>query len=147
MIKDAAEVAGVLPHRYPFVMLDRVLEVSPGKSARAEKTITQDGFFGAGGCFFPELFLLEAMAQLGAIAAAGQDTGGREGPPADAIGYLAGLADARFGARPVPGDRVLFTVEYEARLGGLVRFNGKAMIGEELAAESKLTFTIPSLRT
>jgi 3-hydroxyacyl-[acyl-carrier-protein] dehydratase len=136
---------GVLPHRYPFVMLDRVLEVIPGKRAVAEKTITQDGFFkrGRGGLFFPELFLLEAMAQLGAIAAAAGPDDGRPGA-ADKVGYLAGLHDVKFTARPMPGDRVLFTVEYEARLGGLVRFTGTAKIGDELAAESKLTFTIPA---
>ena len=142
-MKDATLSTGVLPHRYPFVMLDRVLEIIPGKRASAEKVITADGFFNTGrGCyFFPELFLLEAMAQLGALAAAGPDGGQAPGP--DAVGYLAGLHDVKFFTRPMPGDRVSFTVEYEARLGGLVRFAGTAKIGDELAAESKLTFTIP----
>ncbi|MGA2192203.1 MAG: 3-hydroxyacyl-ACP dehydratase FabZ family protein [Nitrospirota bacterium] len=133
-----------MPHKFPFAMLDRVIEVVPGKHAAAEKTITSDSFFGNGRPFFPELFLIEALAQLGAVAAVPAGAGtGTKGPREDAIGYLAGINGAKFYIRPRPGDKVMFSVDYEAGMGGLFRFKGKATVGGELAAECGMTFTAP----
>ena len=138
------EIAAALPHRYPFLMVDRVVEVVPGRRAVAVKNITADSGAGNGGrAEYPQVFLLEAMAQVGALAAAGPGLGsaGGMGIP----GYLAGINDARFGVRPLAGDVVVFTLDFVAASGGLVRFNGVATVGEEIAAEAGLTFSVPRM--
>jgi len=140
---NSASITGVLPHGYPFLMVDRVVEVVPGRRAVAIKNITGDcGWTGTDeGGSYPQLFLIEAMAQVGALAASGTGIGD---PGMPAIpGYLAGLNDAKFGRMPETGDQVVFTLDYEAGMGGLVRFKGTAKIGEEMAAESGLTFSAP----
>src|SRR3990172_7433428 len=112
-MKHAAVGIQALPHKFPFVMLDRVLEVEPGRRAQAEKLITRGSHFETGGgVYYPEMFLLEAMAQLGAVAAAAQ--GGAAADGEARTGYLAAISDARFYRRPRVGDRVGFAVEYEA---------------------------------
>ena len=136
------EILGALPHRQPFIMVDRVLEVIPGKRAVAIKIITIDSLSSGwgGGRYYPEAFILEAMAQVGALAAAARQDG-KEGPIS---GFLAAISDARFLKRPEVGETVLFELEYQTGMGGLVRFKATAKIEGQVAAESVLTFTLPS---
>jgi len=140
-MKEASEIIAALPHRFPFIMVDRVLEVEPGKRAVAVKKITADGFFCDRRGAMADLLLIEAMAQVGALAAAPQEQGSSEGELIP--GFLAGLGDVRFLKRPRVGDIVTLTLDFQARLGGLVRFKGVADIGGEKAAEATLTFSIP----
>lgn len=138
-------MTGALPHRYPFLMVDRVVEVEPGVRAVAVKTVTAVGHHQQGlpGLAFPEVMVLEAMAQVGALTAAGA------APMPDApagetaiSGYLAALTDVKFHVRPVPGDVVVMTLEFVARIGPLVRFRGTAAIDGETAVEAGLSFTV-----
>ncbi len=140
-MKEAFEIIAALPHRFPFIMVDRVLEVEPGKRAVAVKRITADGFFSDRLGTTADLLIIEAMAQVGALASAPQEQGGpeRELMP----GFLAGLGDVKFLKSPRAGDVVTLTLDFQARLGGLVRFKGVAEIDGEKAAEATLTFSIP----
>lgn len=143
-MKDETGILNRLPHRYPFLMVDRVVEVSPGRRAVAVKDIAGDSFAALSGRYedYPRIMLLEAMAKVGALAASGSVEGGAEGG-AGGPGYLAGIHDARFGRAPEIGDRVVFTLEFEAGMGGLVRFKGTARVGEDVAAQAGLTFQAP----
>ena len=136
------EILDAIPHRQPFIMVDRVLEVVPGKRATAIKIITTDPLSSGWGSgrYYPEAFILEAMAQVGALAAAAPQ-GGNGGPVS---GFLAAISDARFIKRPEAGDTVFLELEYQAGMGGLVRFKATAKIEGQVAAESVLTFTLPS---
>lgn len=136
------EILGAIPHRQPFIMVDRVLEVVPGKRATAIKIITTDPLSSGWGSgrYYPEAFILEAMAQVGALAAAVPQVG--NGMPVS--GFLAAISDARFLKRPEAGDTVFFELEYQMGMGGLVRFKATAKIEGQVAAESVLTFTLPS---
>jgi 3-hydroxyacyl-[acyl-carrier-protein] dehydratase len=140
-MKEASEIIAALPHRFPFLMVDRVLEIEPGKKAVAVKTITADGFFCGRRGTMTDLLLVEAMAQVGALAAAPQAEGSPEGELMP--GFLAGLGDVRFLKSPNAGDVATLTLDFQARLGGLVRFKGVAEIGGEKAAEAILTFSVP----
>lgn len=140
-MKEASEIIAALPHRFPFLAVDRVLEVVPGKRAVAIKRITADGFFCDRRGTMAGLLLVEAMAQVGALAAAPKAAGS---PGGDLMpGFLAGLGDVRFLKSPNAGDVATLTLDFQARLGGLVRFKGVAEIGGEVAAEAILTFSIP----
>lgn len=123
------DILGRLPHRYPFLMVDRVLEVLPGVRAVGVMNVT--------GGRPPEIMVLEALAQLSALAAPEQPGGS-----AQVSGYLAGIHDAKFTGYPKAGDRVILKVEFVARMGGMVRFNGTASVGDDLLVESGLTFTV-----
>jgi len=142
-MNETVDIAMVLPHRYPFLMVDRVVEVTPGKRAVAVKNITKDNPFSgtAQGDAWPALLVIEAMAQVGALAAtpAGEGQTGGDSIP----GYLAGLHDVFFKRIPRVGDQVVMTLDFEARLGPMVRFKAVAEIGGETAVEAGLTFTIP----
>jgi 3-hydroxyacyl-[acyl-carrier-protein] dehydratase len=143
-MENAAGIIRKLPHRYPFLMVDRVVEVVPGKRAVAIKNITNNCFAtGTSGLGYPRVFLLEIMAQVGALAASGAVSapGGEDGVLEP--GYLAGLHDVRFDRTPEIGDQVVFTLDFVAAMGGLARFKGTAKIGGEVAAESGLTFSAP----
>ena len=136
------EILEAIPHRQPFIMVDRVVEVVPGRRATAIKLITPDALSNgwSSGKFYPEVFVLEAMAQVGALAAAPRDNG--KGEPVS--GFLAAISGARFLKRPEAGDTVFFELEYQAGMGGLVRFKATAKIEGLVAAESILTFSLPS---
>jgi 3-hydroxyacyl-[acyl-carrier-protein] dehydratase len=140
-MKEASEIIAVLPHRFPFLTVDRVLEVEPGKRAVAIKRITAGGFFCDRRGTMADLLLVEAMAQVGALAATPQEQSCPNGELMP--GFLAGLGDVRFFKSPNAGDVATLTLDFQARLGGLVRFKGVAEIGGEKAAEAILTFSIP----
>lgn len=134
-----------LPHGYPFLMVDRVVEVEPGRRAVAEKTITSDTMFAHGrpGGTSPEILVLEAMAQVGALTVAA-DAG--KAPVGGIMGYLAGMNDVVFHVRPKAGDRLVLTLEFVASIGALARFRGEARISGVLAVEAGLTFTAEGRR-
>lgn len=140
-MKEASEIIAALPHRFPFLMVDRVLEIEPGKKAVAVKIITADGFFCGRQGMMSDLLLVEAMAQVGALAAAPPEQSSPDGESVP--GFLAGLGDVRFLKSPNAGDVATMTLDFQARLGGLVRFKGVAEIGGEKAAEATLTFSVP----
>jgi len=130
----------MLPHRYPFLFVDRVIETVPGRRAVAELNVGPDMPYtatGAGGAF-PDMLVIEAMAQAGALAAAGAG----EGEAVPVKGYLAGLNDVRFHGRAYPGDVVRMELDYVARMGPMVRFNGRASIDGIEIASCGLTFTV-----
>ncbi|MGC2423082.1 MAG: hypothetical protein WA666_01855 [Nitrospirota bacterium] len=149
-MRDAADIGTSIPHSFPFVMLDRVVELIPGKSASAVKKITAGSSFTPASPLYPQVFLIEGMAQLAAVAAA---PAASEVSAASALsdnraakpesGFLAAVTDARFHKRPVSGDEIKYSVEFEAAAMGLARFKGRAEIDGELAAEGVFTFSIP----
>ena len=134
------DIEAILPHRDPFLLLDRVTELVPGDYAVAEKDIlaTDDVFRGhfPGYPVFPGVLQLEAMAQAGAVALLSQ-------PEAKGMIVLFAKADnVRFRRPVVPGDTLRLETRLSGRRGRIGRGDGRAFVGEELVCSGTLTFAV-----
>ncbi len=140
---DIHEILKLLPHRYPFLLVDRVLAIDTGKSIRALKNVTINEPFFMGHFphrpVMPGVLMLEAMAQTAALlsfATAGVT------PDDKTVYYFAGVDGARF-RRPVePGDQLVMDVTVLRAKGGIYKFKGEARVGDELACEAELMCTM-----
>ncbi len=139
MMMDIHQILKLLPHRYPFLLVDRVLSIDKGKRITALKNVTiNEPFFN--GHFphrpvMPGVLMLEAMAQAAALLSFHSlDIV----PDKDVVYYFAGIDGARF-KRPVePGDQLRIEVEIERMKAGISKFKGQAFVGEALACEATL---------
>jgi 3-hydroxyacyl-[acyl-carrier-protein] dehydratase len=127
-----------LPHRYPFLMVDRVLDVVPGKSIVAAKNISaNEAYFQGhfpGYPVMPGVLIIEALAQAGGVLA-------YETAAADEriwILYLVGIEETRFKQTVRPGDQLMLRVELEKRRRNLWRFNAVAEVDGKLVAETQI---------
>ena len=136
---DIAEIRQYLPHRYPFLLVDRVLELTPGESIVAYKNLSiNEPFFD--GHFpqqpiFPGVLLIEAMAQAAGIH--GFKTQGKT--PADGYMYLiAGVDNLRFNRPCVPGDQVMLRASIISDRRGIWKFDVSSDVDGALAASATL---------
>ena len=140
---DIHEILQYLPHRFPFLMVDRVEEVEPGKRIVAIKNVTINEPFFPGHFpnrpVMPGVLILEAMAQVAAILSF--KTAGTK-PDANSVYYFVGIDKARF-KRPVePGDQLRLDVQVLRTIKGIWKFAGKATVGEHTVAEAELMCTV-----
>jgi 3-hydroxyacyl-[acyl-carrier-protein] dehydratase len=135
---DSQWIQEVLPHRYPFLLVDRVLEMEPGKRIRALKNVTvnEEYFLGhfPGHPVVPGVLLLEALAQAGALLLL-HDLPSRESK----LLYFTGVERARFRRPVVPGDQVILEVQVLAVRRQASKFQGQAMVEGKVAAEAILS--------
>jgi 3-hydroxyacyl-[acyl-carrier-protein] dehydratase len=143
MTIDIHQILKRLPHRYPLLLVDRVLEVEPGRRLLALKNVTINEPFFVG--HFPQrpvmpgVLILEALAQAAAILAL--DSAGVQLDDKTLV-YFAAIDNARF-KRPVePGDQLLLEVTLLKLRQGVQRFAGRARVGDELAAEAEMMCAI-----
>jgi 3-hydroxyacyl-[acyl-carrier-protein] dehydratase len=140
---DIHQILKQLPHRYPFLLVDRVLDIEKGVRIRALKNVTINEPFFTGHFphrpVMPGVLMLEALAQAAALLAF--DTLG-ETPDDKTVYYFAGIDGARF-KRPVePGDQLTLEVELLRMKSGVFKFKAIAKVGEELAVEAELMCTM-----
>ena len=140
---DIHEILAHLPHRYPMLLVDRVLDCEPGKRILAIKNVTINEPFFSGHFphhpVMPGVLVVEAMAQAAAILSF--RTLGTK-PDDKSVYYFVGIDEARF-KRPVsPGDQLVLEVVLERKVRGIWKFNAKARVGEALAAEAKIMCTV-----
>lgn len=145
MTMDIHQILKRLPHRYPFLLIDRVLEVEPGKRLRALKNVTMNEEFFVG--HFPQrpvmpgVMILESMAQAAALLAFDNPELPRS---ENTLFYFAGIDRARF-KRPVePGDQLILDVQFDRMKAGIVKFTAKATVADKLVAEAELMCTMRS---
>ncbi|MEY4267448.1 MAG: 3-hydroxyacyl-ACP dehydratase FabZ [Pseudomonadota bacterium] len=137
---DIHKILKQLPHRYPFLLVDRVLAIDKGKTIRALKNVTVNEPFFQGHFphrpVMPGVLMLEALAQAAALLAFDAlDTS----PSDDTVYYFAGIDGARF-KRPVePGDQLFLDVELLRMKAGIFKFKARALVGDDLAVEAELT--------
>lgn len=135
--KDIEEIFDYLPHRYPFLLIDRVTELVVGESVKGFKNVTfnEDMFNGhfPGQPIMPGVLMLEAMAQLSGVLAF--ETKGTR--PADGTNYLfGGVEKARFRRRVVPGDRLDMQSKILADRRGVFKFECTGHVEGELACNA-----------
>jgi 3-hydroxyacyl-[acyl-carrier-protein] dehydratase len=140
---DIHEILQHLPHRYPFLLIDRVLECEPGKNIVALKNVTINEPFFPGHYphhpVMPGVLIVEAMAQAAAILSF--KTMGSL-PSDDSVYYFVGIDDARF-KRPVgPGDQVIFKVELTSNKRGIWKYGAVAEVDGKVVAEGNLMATL-----
>ena len=137
---DIKEIQSILPHRYPFLLIDRILELEKGKRARGLKnvTINEPFFLGhfPGHPIMPGVLIIEAMAQVGGVLAF------KSADVTNKVVYFMGIDNARFRKPVFPGDTLLITVGVTKSRGTIWAFKGEAHVGENLVAEAELMATI-----
>lgn len=137
---EITEIMNILPHRYPFLLIDRILELEPGKSARGLKNVSiNEPFFAGhfpGHPIMPGVLIIEAMAQVGGVLAF------KSAGVANKAVYFMGIDNARFRKPVVPGDTVEFVLTVTKCRGVIWVFKGEAFVAGALVAEAELMATI-----
>lgn len=140
MTLDIHEIMKLLPHRYPFLLVDRIDLLEPSVRVVGTKNVTiNEPFFQGhfpGHPIMPGVLIIEAMAQVGGVFAIISDN---IGP--DKVTYFAGIDNARFRKPVRPGDVLRMELELGNCRRGLYCFKGKAYVGETLVAEADLKAT------
>ena len=137
---DINQILKLLPHRYPFLLVDRVLEITPRVSITALKNVTMNEPFFQG--HFPDfpvmpgVVIIEALAQTAALLTFS------EAKAENAIYYFAGIDGARFKKPVLPGDQLIMTAILEREKAGIYKFQVKATVNDELAAEANITCAV-----
>lgn len=138
---EAAEIMRIIPHRYPLLLVDRVVELEPGKRVVAIKNVTanEPQFTG----HFPErpimpgVLMVEALAQTGAVAVLSlPEYRGK-------LALFAGIDECRFRRTVLPGDTLRMEVTMEKLRGMFGRARAVATVGDEIAVEATLSFIMP----
>ncbi|WP_188456643.1 3-hydroxyacyl-ACP dehydratase FabZ [Virgibacillus oceani] len=137
---DIQEIKDTIPHRYPFLLVDKVTEMEEGKRVAGIKNVSINEPFFQG--HFPDypvmpgVLIVEALAQTGAIAMLSKEE--NEGK----IGFLAGLDKCRFKRQVKPGDQLKLEVEILRLKGPIGKGKGVATVDGEVACEAEITFAI-----
>jgi 3-hydroxyacyl-[acyl-carrier-protein] dehydratase len=143
---DIHQVLQYLPHRYPFLLVDRVLTLDPGKKIVALKNVTINEHFFAGHFphhpVMPGVLIIEALAQAAAIL-----TFKTHDHKADdnSVYYFVGIDRARFKRPVTPGDALELHVEIKRFTRGIWWFSARAMVGDQLATEAELMCTLRTI--
>jgi 3-hydroxyacyl-[acyl-carrier-protein] dehydratase len=137
---SSREIQQIIPHRWPFLLVDKVIDLQPGESAIGIKNVSASDI-----CFqghfpdypiFPGVLIVEAMAQLGAIAALSvPENKGK-------IVLFAGIDNLRFRGPVFPGDTLLLEVSFTKMRGSIGKGKAKATVEGKTVAEGELTFAI-----
>ncbi|MCT4782585.1 MULTISPECIES: 3-hydroxyacyl-ACP dehydratase FabZ [Exiguobacterium] len=134
------QIKEVIPHRYPFLLIDRILEVEEGKRAVGLKNVTANEEFFNG--HFPDynvmpgVLIVEALAQVGAFAMLKQEANRGK------LAFFAGIDGCRFKRQVVPGDQLRLEVEILKVRGPIGKGRAVATVDGEVACEAELTFAL-----
>lgn len=137
---DIKEILNILPHRYPFLLIDRILEFESGKMCKGRKnvTINEPFFLGhfPGHPIMPGVLIIEAMAQVGGVLAF------KSADVSNKVVYFMGIDKARFRRPVLPGDTLDLVLNVTKCRGAIWAFKGEAFVDKNLVAEAELMATI-----
>ena len=135
---DIHEILKRLPHRYPFLLVDRVLEIEPGVFCKAIKNVTMNEPQFQGhwpeNPMFPGVLVLEAMAQVGAICVLSCPEN------AGMLAVFAGIDGVRFKRQVIPGDQMVIDVRITRRKANIGKAEGITRVGDKIVCEGEFTF-------
>lgn len=135
------EIMSLLPHRYPFIMIDRILELIPGEKVIALKNVTiNEPFFQGhfpGNPIMPGVLIIEAMGQAGAVLAAKSLERELKGT----VIYFMGMDKVKFRKPVIPGDQVVFELKFLKQRAKVFKMAGMARVDENVVAEAELMAT------
>ena len=140
---DIQEIMQYLPHRFPFLMVDRIELIEPGVRIVALKNVTINEPFFPGHFptrpVMPGVLILEAMAQTAAILSfKSADTK----PKASSVYYFVGIDGARFKKPVVPGDQLRLEVHFQRSIKSIWKYTAKATVGDDVVAVAELMCTV-----
>lgn len=137
---DIKEIQKIIPHRYPFLLIDKIEQLEPGVKAIGYKNVTMNEYFFQG--HFPEepvmpgVLIIEALAQVGAVAILSvEEYKGK-------VAYFAGINNAKFRKKVIPGDVLRLETEIIKRKGPIGVGKAVAYVDDKKVAEAELTFAI-----
>lgn len=130
------EIYNILPHRYPFLFVDKIMDLAPGKSATGLKAVTSNEDI----LLFSPSLIIEAMAQVAGITLSFNN----QHRAGDYSGYLIEVKDFSFLEEIHIGDRLFLDIELTQKFGNLFRFTGKARAGDRIIAKGELSIAVVS---
>ncbi|NNC76486.1 MAG: 3-hydroxyacyl-ACP dehydratase FabZ [Woeseiaceae bacterium] len=137
-VLEATAIMKFLPHRYPFLLIDRILSCTPGETITALKNVTMNEPFFQGhfpdNPVMPGVLIIEAMAQAGGVLSHLSDSGLKPRP----LYYLAGVDDARFRRPVTAGDQLRIVVSKEKVRRGMWRYACEAFVADDLAVSARI---------
>ena len=137
---NSNQIQEILPHRYPFLLVDRITECEPGKSATGIKCVSanESQFMGhfLQKHVMPGVLIIEALAQTGAVALLAEEKNKGK------IAYFGGIKQARFKRQVIPGDVLTLKCEIISSKGPVGIGKAEAYVGDQLAVTVELTFAI-----
>ncbi|GIW15392.1 MAG: 3-hydroxyacyl-[acyl-carrier-protein] dehydratase FabZ [Tepidiforma sp.] len=140
MTIDIEEIERIIPHRYPFLLVDRVIEIEEGRRGVGIKNVTANEWFFEGHFpgrkIMPGVLIVEALAQVAAVTLLrGADTGGK-------LPLFGGIEQLRFRRPVVPGDQLRLEFELEKMRGPVGKGRVRATVDGQVAAEGSITFAL-----
>jgi len=137
---NSNQIQAILPHRYPFLLIDRIIDYIPGDSATAIKNVSVNEHIYAGHFpsehIMPGVLIVEALAQTGAVTILTLEE------HKDKIAYFAGIDQCKFKQKVIPGDQLRLETKVIRKKGRLGVAEGKAFVGDKLVCEAIIKFAI-----
>jgi 3-hydroxyacyl-[acyl-carrier-protein] dehydratase len=137
---DAAQIQALIPHRYPFLLVDRIIELDPGKRIVGLKHVSMSDQYLQGHFpnypLMPGVLMVEALAQTGAVLVM------HDPANVEKLAFLARLDNCRFRQQVRPGDTLRLEVEVTSFRAPIGKAHGRALVGDSLACEADLTFAL-----
>ncbi len=137
---NSVEIQNLIPHRYPFLLVDKIIEMEPGKSAVGIKNVSiNEPFFQGhfpGQPIMPGVLIVEAMAQVAAVTCMGSEENKGK------LGVFTGIDNCKFRRQVVPGDTIRIEIEMTAFRRSIGKAEAKAYVEDQLACSANLTFAL-----